>query len=115
MTLSIQHKMWVIHAGSVFHLFTDIHMLRNFLHKLVSHLKPGGYLTGCHVCAHASTQYFRESTNNMKFYIGVQEFHDVLVSEGFKDIELETRPRIGQDKETFTAFWVSFCAIYQPA
>ncbi|KAG2206523.1 hypothetical protein INT47_008540 [Mucor saturninus] len=108
-------QMSMIHAGSVFHLFSDIHMVRDFLRKLTRVLKPGGIMAGCHVCAESSTQYFRASSQSMKFYIGIHDFQDLLVSQGFTAIELETRPRISQDKETFTAFWVSFYAVYQPA
>lgn len=113
-TCVLTQKMAVIHAGSVFHLFIDIHLMRQFLQKLTGFLNPGGLLVGGHVCAEKSTQYFRESTNSMKFYLGIHEFEKLLISEGFTNIELETKPRIGREHEDFTAFWVSFCAVYQP-
>lgn len=110
----LTEKMTIIHAGSLFHLFTDIHMMRDFIKKLTNALKPGGIMAGCHVCADISTQYYRASSQIMKFYIGIHDFHDLLISQGFTSIQFETKPRISQDKETFKAFWVSFYAVYQP-
>ncbi|KAI9259976.1 hypothetical protein EDC94DRAFT_694887 [Helicostylum pulchrum] len=110
----LKEKMTVIHAGSVFHLFLNLDDMRQFLKKLIGNLKWGGLLVGGHVCAEKSRQFFRQSTQRLKFYLGIDEFKQLLQSEGFQEIEIETKPRISSDEETFTAFWVSFCAIYQP-
>ncbi|KAG2236623.1 hypothetical protein INT48_000178 [Thamnidium elegans] len=43
--------------------------VRQFLKKLIGNLKWGGLLVGGHVCAEKSRQFFRQSTQRLKFYL----------------------------------------------
>jgi hypothetical protein len=107
----------VVHTGSVFHLFSDQQMIRQFLHRITWLLRPGGLLLGGHVCADQSTQYFRQSTNRFKFYIGIDEFKALLNQEGFTAIKIKTDPRLldqEEEDEGFITFWISFSAVYRP-
>lgn len=113
-----KNQMAVIHAGSVFHLFNGEDKIREFLQRLATFLKPGGLLVGGHVCADRSTEYFRQSTNSMKFYLGIEDFKQLLINEGFTQIEVQTRPRLCDEEAAgvnFQAFWISFCAVYNPS
>ncbi|KAI8640544.1 S-adenosyl-L-methionine-dependent methyltransferase [Parasitella parasitica] len=106
----------IVHAGSVLHLF-DLDQIKRFIHKATWLLKPGGILAGGHVCADRSTQYYRQATKSMKYYVSEDQFKQMLVTEGFTDIRTETELRIPEEDDEqrdFTAFWVSFYAIYNP-
>lgn len=106
-------KMTIVHAGSVFHLFPNQEAIRQFVKVIAGMLKQGGVLVGGHVCADKPMEFFRQSTQKLKYYMGLDEFKQSLISEGFTNIEIETSPRLG-DEEDFTAFWISFYAIYNP-
>jgi hypothetical protein len=106
----------IVHTGSVLHLF-DLDQITQFIHKATWLLKPGGVLVGGHVCADRSIQYFREATKAMKYYMAMDQFEQILIKEGFTDIKMETQPRIAEEDDEqrdFTAFWVSFYAVYNP-
>ncbi|KAL9539264.1 hypothetical protein MBANPS3_010366 [Mucor bainieri] len=106
----------IVHAGSVLHLF-DLDQIVQFIHRATWLLKPGGILAGGHVCADRSTQYFRHTTKSSKYYMAIDEFKQILITEGFTDIRLETQPRMKEDDDEerdFTAFWASFYAVYNP-
>jgi trans-aconitate methyltransferase len=109
-----EEKMFVVHAGSVFHLFMDGDTTRAFIKRIVKMLRPGGILVGGHVCTDQSMQYYRPSTKSLKFYMGLEDFKEMLISEGFSDIEIETMSRLGDEEEDFKAFWISFYAAYHP-
>lgn len=112
------NKLAVIHAGSVFHLFNSHETVLALVKRLTQFLMPGGLLVGGHVCTDQSIEYFRESTQSMKFYMGVEEFKQLLSQEGFTQIELETTPRTGDEVDVSLdskAFWISFCAVYSPS
>jgi hypothetical protein len=107
----------ILHTGSVFHLFSDHQMIRQFLHRITWLLKPNGLLLGGHVCADQSIECFRQSTSRLKFYMGIDEFKNILNQEGFTDIKIETDPRpLDQEEENpdFITFWISFSAVYRP-
>lgn len=106
-------KMTIVHAGSVLHLFPNMEGIRQFLKKMTRMLKKGGVLVGGHVCADRPVEFFRESTQKVKYYMGLDEFKQLLILEGYTDIEIETTSRVGEN-EDFTAFWVSFYAVYNP-
>ncbi|KAL7319276.1 hypothetical protein PS15m_002433 [Mucor circinelloides] len=106
----------IVHAGSVLHLF-DLDQIAQFIHRATWLLKPGGILAGGHVCADRSTHYFRQATKSLKYYMAIDEFKQILEREGFTDIRMETQPRIAEEDDEerdFTAFWVSFYAVYSP-
>ncbi|KAK4515989.1 60S ribosomal protein L37B [Mucor velutinosus] len=106
----------IVHAGSVLHLF-DLDQIVQFIHRATWLLKIGGILVGGHVCADRSTQYFRQATKSLKYYMAIDEFEQILIKEGFTDIRMETQPRIAEEDDEerdFTAYWVSFYAVYNP-
>lgn len=110
------NTIWIVHAGSVLHLF-DLDQIVQFIHRATWLLKPGGILVGGHVCADRSTHYFRQATQSLKYYMAIDQFKQILIKEGFTDIQMETQPRIAEEDEKerdFTAFWVSFYAVYNP-
>ncbi|KAI8380583.1 S-adenosyl-L-methionine-dependent methyltransferase [Choanephora cucurbitarum] len=110
---SLCHTISIVHAGSVFHLFQDYETIARFLEKIVLLLKPNGVLAGGHVCTEESVEYYRESKQLYKYYMGINDFRELLQSKGFVDIQLETQPRLDEE-DHFTAFWISFYAVFQP-
>ncbi|KAI9487761.1 MAG: S-adenosyl-L-methionine-dependent methyltransferase [Benjaminiella poitrasii] len=108
----------IVHAGSVFHLLDSNEKSKQFLQHITWLLRPGGILVGGHVCADQSIQYLRQSTNSLKYYMGIEQFEHMLSQEGFTNIRIETQPRLGEeenDLHDFTAFWISFYGEYRPS
>ncbi|KAI8358535.1 S-adenosyl-L-methionine-dependent methyltransferase [Blakeslea trispora] len=110
---SLCHSISIVHAGSVFHLFPDYETIARFLGKIIMLLKPNGVLVGGHVCTEESMEHYRESKKSFKYYMGVNDFRELLRSKGFVDIQLETQPRLDEEDD-FTAFWISFYAVFRP-
>ncbi|RCI05357.1 hypothetical protein CU098_013520, partial [Rhizopus stolonifer] len=103
----------ILHVGSVFHLFSDNQMVHEFLNKITWLLKAGGVLVGGHVCSDQSNEYFSHAKQTYKYYMGIEDFRQLLIKQGFSNIRIETQPRL-EDEDDFTAFWISFYAVYSP-
>ncbi|KAG1177670.1 hypothetical protein G6F70_001384 [Rhizopus microsporus] len=111
-------KIFVAHAGSIFHLFTSMEMNQEFVRRIKRLIKPGGILAGGHVISNRSGMYYRPSDKTFKFYISIEDFKAILEFEGFKEIEFELTEkaddeRVNMDGIESTLYWISFMAILQ--
>ncbi|KAI9270826.1 S-adenosyl-L-methionine-dependent methyltransferase [Sporodiniella umbellata] len=101
-------KLWVLHAGSVFHLFGSKDEHREFLRRIQRLLQPHGYLAGGHVVAEETVSFYRPTDQVQKYYIGYREFKDLLQDEGFSEIEIQRTKKVEQDPQGPQLYWISF-------